>query len=379
MNPSLYLDFRIFNDALASQFLHTAREKGEILKSQAQLVLERNRQHAKLASCLATLLVLVFIKLLLRLNRKSSHSALTLADLSPCMRALMLLIVPTRVAWPAHYSRAARAAILSRSSTITLDLHVLLADISSGKIELRHPEVLVDLLSGLGLRVDGWIIALRVDPGWSRKIQRGIAMKPLKSLLTLVDCEEAGDSENPRPGKIEKPTLMLDNVAPSLAEPRLAAFLRAHYTCTVEFTTVAGSISAWSTPWILAALPFVAHRHKSDCMRTESQATPLFATLPGTLELLARVDALGAPDILKGLEGLSSPRKTILAVTNISVNYASDLLELRERLHSDASTRSSYVARYGVECWRERRLMLAWEAALLRAGMLERWSVELRG
>ena len=172
---------------------------------------------------------------------------------------------------------------------------------------------------------------------------------------------------------------MLDNVAPSLAEPRVAAFLRAHYTCAVEFTTVAGSISAWSTPWILAALPFVAHRHKSGCMRTEPQTTPLFATLPGTLELLARVDALGAPDILEGLEGLSSPRKTILAVTNISANYASDLLELRERLHSDASMRSSYVARYGVECWRERRLMLAWEAALLRAGMLERWSVELRG
>ncbi|KAL1676080.1 hypothetical protein EV122DRAFT_217083 [Schizophyllum commune] len=377
MDPSMYLDFKIFNDALASQLLRTAVEKGEILKSQAQFVLERNRQHAKPASCLAALLVFVCIKLLLRLNRNSSP--LTLADLSPCMRALMLLIVPTRVAWPAHYSRAARVAILSRSSTITLDLHVLLADISSGKIELRHPEDLVDLLSGLGLRVDGWIIALRVDPGWSRKIQRGIAMKPLKSLLTLVDREEAGDSKNPRPGKNEKPTLVLDNVAPSLAQPRLAAFLRAHYACAVEFTTVAGSISAWSTPWILAALPFVAHRHKSDCMRTEPQATPLFATLPGTLELLARVDALGAPDILKGLEGLSSPRKTILAVTNISDNYASDLLELRERLHSDASTRSSYVARYGVECWRERRLMLAWEAALLRAGMLERWSVELRG
>ena len=81
--------------------------------------------------------------------------------------------------------------------------------------------------------------------------------------------------------------------------------------------------------------------------------------------------------MLEGLKGLSSPRKTILAVTNISAIYASDLLELRERLHFDASTRSSYVARYGVECWRERRLMLAWEAALLRAGMLERWSVEL--
>ena len=176
----MYLDFRIFNDALASQLLQTAIEKGEILKSQAQLILQRNRQHAKIAFCLAALLVLVFIKLLLRPNRKTSHSALTLADLSPCMRALMLLIIPTRVAWPAHYSRAARAAVLSRSRTITLDLHVLLADISSGKIELRHPEDLVDLLSGPGLRVDGWIITLRVDPGWSRKIQRGIAMKPLK-------------------------------------------------------------------------------------------------------------------------------------------------------------------------------------------------------
>ncbi|KAL1720138.1 hypothetical protein EV715DRAFT_197997 [Schizophyllum commune] len=380
MGPSMYLDLRIFNDALASQLLQTAMEKGEILKSQAQLVLERNRQHAKHASCLAALLVFVCIKLLLRLNRKSSHPALTLADLSPCMRALMLLIVPTRVAWPAHYSRAARAAVLSRSKTITLDLHVLLADISSGKIELRHPEDLVDLLSGPGLRVDGWIIALRVDPGWSRKIQRGIAMKPLKcSLCASADREEAADSENPRPGKIEKPTLVLDNVAPSLAEPRLAAFLRAHYACTIEFTTVAGSISAWSTPWILAALPFVAHRHKTACMRTDPQTAPLFATLHETLELLAGVDGMGAPDILEGLEGLSSPRKTVLAVTNISANCASDLLELRERLHSDASMRSSYVARYGVECWRERRLMLAWEAALLRAGMLERWSVELRG
>ena len=180
MNPSLYLDFRIFNDALASQFLHTALEKGEILKSQAQLVLERNRQHAQIAPCLAVLFVLACIKLLLQRSRKSNRSALTLADLSPCMRALMLLIVPTRVAWPAHYSRAARAAVLSCSKTITLDLYVFLADVSSGKIELRHPEDLVDLLSGPGLRVDGWIIALRVDPDWSRKIQRGIAMKPLK-------------------------------------------------------------------------------------------------------------------------------------------------------------------------------------------------------
>ncbi|KAI5900416.1 uncharacterized protein SCHCODRAFT_01117694 [Schizophyllum commune H4-8] len=383
MNPSLYLDFRSLSAALTSHALHAAMEKGEILKSQAQLVLERNRQYAKLASCLAVLLVFACIKFLSRPSRKSKRSALTLADLSPCMRALMLLIVPTRVAWPPHYSRAARAAVLSHSKTITLDLHVLLADISSGKIELRHPEDLVDLLSGL--RVDGWIIALRVDPGWSRKIQRGIAMKPLKSLLTLIDREEAGNSDHPQPGKIERPTLVLDNVAPSLAEPRLAAFLRAHYACAVEFTAVSGSISAWSTPWILAALPFCPHRHKAACIRTEPQTTPLFATLHGTLDLLARADALAAPDesaapdTLASPDGLDQPRKTILAVHNISVNYAADLLELRERLHSDATMRSSYVARYGVDCWRERRVMLAWEAALLRAGMLVRWSVELRG
>ncbi|KAL1744024.1 hypothetical protein HDZ31DRAFT_83001 [Schizophyllum fasciatum] len=374
MDTALYIDPKLFEGVALTHLYPRIQNASELLRAQLRLAMDHRHEHWHLFPCLLVLLFLASTRILFR-ARNARISALTLADFSPCMRALTAVIVPTRVAWPAHYSRAVKFAVSSCSKAITLDLHHLIADITSGKIELRHPDDLVELLNPSGLRIDGWLIALRVDAGWARGEQRAMVMEPIKVRLERIFWEKgpAEDKEYPRPGRIERPTLLLDPVAADQAEARLATFLPIHYACTVEFTTVSGGISPWTTPWILCALPFCTHRHTSGCMRPPSPTTPLFATLPATLAMITHIntkDAGHKPD---------RSGRTILAVRNTSADHAAYLLAHRERLHSDAATRTAYVARYGIECWRERRLMLAWEAALLRAGKLARWSVELRG
>ncbi|TRM55346.1 hypothetical protein BD626DRAFT_418399 [Schizophyllum amplum] len=339
--------------------------------------------HAQVVLCLCiSLLLASFIAAFVTACKRRNKSSLTLADLSPYMRALMFFIAPTRVAWPAHYVRAARKATISRSKQIVIDLNDLFGDICAGKIELRQPDDLVDLLRG-ELRVDGWRFLVQVDSVHCRHVQRWLFAESVK--VQRIDAGAALRPEQPHVW-----TLQLDSVPPYLLESCLVRNLSFRYACFLEFTTVSMNLTPWSLAWILSSVPFCPHRHKSRCMLSGPSTTPLFATLHATLEVLARANAKisathkmsankMSADARTSTNKPDSGTKTVHAVTNISAAHASTLLAQRDRLHSDTSLRTSYIARYGIECWRERRLIMAWEAALLRAGMLERWSVELRG
>lgn len=47
-------------------------------------------------------------------------------------------------------------------------------------------------------------------------------------------------------------------------------------------------------------------------------------------------------------------------------------------LAEDASKRARFVKENGMAAWREERLWLSWEAALLTSGRMDRWIVMLR-
>jgi hypothetical protein len=51
---------------------------------------------------------------------------------------------------------------------------------------------------------------------------------------------------------------------------------------------------------------------------------------------------------------------------------------MEQALVEDRVLRMDLIRKWGVEGWREHRLMIAWEAGLLSAGYLQRWNVIVR-
>jgi hypothetical protein len=63
------------------------------------------------------------------------------------------------------------------------------------------------------------------------------------------------------------------------------------------------------------------------------------------------------------------------AVHNVSLVSARILDSVVHDLETDQQARKSFVAEWGADCWREHRLLSAWESGLLKAGLLMRWLV----
>ena len=72
-----------------------------------------------------------------------------------------------------------------------------------------------------------------------------------------------------------------------------------------------------------------------------------------------------------------SSKVGIRSIVDISRWHAQSLLQLEERLSNDRHLRMTCVQEEGITGWRVEKFMLAWEAGLLRAGLLTRWRVVL--
>jgi len=145
----------------------------------------------------------------------------------------------------------------------------------------------------------------------------------------------------------------------------LQSVLRKGIPATLEFTTIAPHISFLSTSFILCALPFLPRKHLATDQNQETAlrtSTPLLTSLHRVIELLT-----------------STPSKlTIESILNVSASCVTGLNALEGELQDDRGIRTAFIDKWGVEGWREHRLMMAWEAGLLSAGYLTRWIVVVR-
>ena len=165
------------------------------------------------------------------------------------------------------------------------------------------------------------------------------------------------------------PVLYLDNLVPSHLESRISTFqsaLKPGDSATLEFTTLGPSVTFFSKQFILCALPFLPRKHirPRKYQRNVVHRTPtaLLTSLPRVLEL-----ATAGPSPL-----------IVEEVRNVSDKYATILDSVNGELEVDRQMRSAFIEEWGVDCWREHRLLTAWESGLLNAGFLMRWIVVVR-
>ncbi|KAF9019377.1 hypothetical protein BDZ89DRAFT_1043934 [Hymenopellis radicata] len=246
--------------------------------------------------------------------------------------ALSTLVVPTRNA------RGIMALVphTTHKQNIILPLTPLMDKISSGDVELRRAvEDLSDLFQDR-LRVYGWNIVLDIELWrpkvicWLFKVHFYYHKKP----VNLPDVPMLS---------LDPKTLHLNTIPPS----KIRSAVQNHLTqrrSTLEFTTLAPNVPWMSREFILSAVPF---------LQRSGTPTPLLTSLIDILKVDARI-------------------KT---VENVSVQYATLLATTEQKLVEERATRSQFICTFGLEKWREHRFLLAWEAALLHAGLISRWIV----
>lgn len=179
-------------------------------------------------------------------------------------------------------------------------------------------------------------------------------------------------------------TICLDSVPYSHLECFVRKFkksLRSGTHLTINFTTCASSTSLSSPLFVLAVLPFLPRRHihrnrpgvQADAATkavfvtdrtarsTASSTAPatLFTSVPQILQLL-----ISGPDTL-----------TVDRLMNVSEARATFLNAYVQDLEIDPLVRDDFVRTWGMEAWREERLLTAWESAALTAKLLEHWSI----
>ncbi|KAG2750628.1 hypothetical protein P692DRAFT_20831831 [Suillus brevipes Sb2] len=115
---------------------------------------------------------------------------------------------------------------------------------------------------------------------------------------------------------------------------------------TLEFTSLSNHVSFLSTTYVLCLIPFLVNR------------------LPHRFS-----------DVLATVNDTS--RFKLSTLTNTSAAYTDMLAALSTKLTYDPAARQQCVDELGIKGWRKWRLMLEFEAALVRRGWLERWDVVL--
>ncbi|KIY50825.1 hypothetical protein FISHEDRAFT_71140 [Fistulina hepatica ATCC 64428] len=377
----------------------------------ACLVARNIATNAKLAIFGAVLSLIVISVVALCITQAGSNNR---SMSTAYFQALSTVIVPTRVAWPAHYIHSVRDSISSNAHTISIPVGYLIRDVTAGKIELRHTSDLAELFTR-PLRVYGFIVRLELEASWKisapiwmiseyarsrvsvfvarqkhayqllRMKVSGISRSVSAMLFPLTSSrglsQETSVALYPRPVAHDTcPLLCLDDIPSHLVRKRIDAFcasLCTGETAALEFTTLAPSTPFLSVPFFLSGIPFLrcslsSRQHSSKPGRR--LLTPFAITLSGILDLLS-TPCLSAQH--RKPTRMSSPRAArINSVLNVSSQHAARLLALRDHLENDTLMRTSFVNAYGLEFWRQHRLMLAWEAGLLTAGLLERWVIE---
>jgi hypothetical protein len=179
---------------------------------------------------------------------------------------------------------------------------------------------------------------------------------PKGPLTSLPPCLGSGHSDASR-------VLDLDCVPYGHHENmirKLQATLSSGESFTLEFTTLCPAVHFLDMRFVLCAVPFLDRkdvRFKTDAFQRTT--APLFMSLPRVIELVTS----GSSSLVIG------------AVNNVSLTYAKFLDSIVHDLEVDHQTMKSFVAQWGVSCWREHRLLSAWESGLLKTGLLMRWVV----
>lgn len=165
------------------------------------------------------------------------------------------------------------------------------------------------------------------------------------------------------------PSLLLDLVPYGQTEKCIDEFfssLPSQSSATIQFSTLASSIqnSPINTPFILCALPLLPRRHKS-LPSNQATTSRLYTSLSKII------------DLLQEEKSSASITLTIRSVQNQSQAHAESLREHYGRLATDNQLRSEFIEQYQQAGWREQRLWLVWEAALLDAGYMYRWNIDV--
>jgi hypothetical protein len=129
-----------------------------------------------------------------------------------------------------------------------------------------------------------------------------------------------------------------------------------------EFTTLASNIAFLSDQFIFCALPFMPRKYLEQRDRPCRTSTPLLTSL----HHITKVISSGPSTV------------TIERITNVTAEHVMALRMIEQSLVTDRVLRLRLIKKWGIEGWREHRLMIAWEAGLLSAGHLQRWNVVVR-
>ena len=104
-------------------------------------------------------------------------------ELGDPLQALLTVIAPTRSLWPPSYSALVNDARIARRKVIKIPLYQLLSDVSTGRMELRDPQLdLCDLFQDT-LCVYGWGIRLSIGYCEWMTAARSVSTSILSALL----------------------------------------------------------------------------------------------------------------------------------------------------------------------------------------------------
>lgn len=196
-----------------------------------------------------------------------------------------------------------------------------------------------------------------------------------KSARTLSDSPTPWNSR----GVAQVQSVLLDAVP----YPRLKAYIRYVQALLVPessvgfgFSTLGPSALHTGASFVVASVPFLPRKHLS---RSKDKFRQLGPNPPNPspcgsldLELTPLLTSLEA--IIKLLTSGSWPF-VVESVQNVSEQYATYLDAYVQDITYNPRVRERFVSRWGMEGWREERLLVGWEAALFRAGFLTRWAV----
>lgn len=157
---------------------------------------------------------------------------------------------------------------------------------------------------------------------------------------------------------------------------QLAAYIHA-FQCALPhgvsamlgFSTLGPTVQSGSPQAIFASIPFLPRKNikqvgtSTDLLPSSRRSlVPLLATLNEVLDLLT---------------SLPSPL-VIASVQNFSDGHAQSVEDYVEDLTYVPSVRKQFVSEWGMDGWREERLLGSWEAALFKVGILTRWLILVR-
>ncbi|PCH37892.1 hypothetical protein WOLCODRAFT_114401 [Wolfiporia cocos MD-104 SS10] len=335
---------------------------------------------------LIALLVFSFAVFFWALPVRGSSRQTPLINTRKALHALLQVLTPTCSLWSPTYLQVAQQAAASRGCMIRLPLDALLNDLISGRTELRNAKDDLPLLLTNSLYADNWRIQLRINKFWWADIFSWTLAAQLSSLSNDLTVASISYSPYYEDAMKDSCGLSLDGIPYARAEAYIRMLQSSLPPCTsivIDVTTRGTAVSFLNSSFILASLPFLPRRHvhrklevnlhsiknlrvsETDAWSPTSRMVspaPLLTTLSQTLQLLA-----------SGQTPL-----TIESVRNTSDEDANLLRAYVQDLEENQVVRDDFVRKWNIEGWREERLYAVWEAAVLDAKLLERWTIVVR-